>query len=103
MIKPVLVLEYNGKRVKEWESIIACARAHHVSATRIKELIYYGDALKGLTFDIAMHCPVDIVRKGEKLVLTYQKSRQIAITPYVRKEYSAVHQGSLMLPCDIAL
>jgi hypothetical protein len=99
--EPVLVLEFSANGIIEWDSLIECARAHHVSTAFIKELIYTGgEDLCGSTYDIALHCTSDIIRRGSKLVIQHAQSAEHVEVHYRSVDHGAVRHGRLSLPLD---
>jgi len=100
--EPVLVVEFSADGTIEWDSLIECARAHHVSTSLIKELIYTGcEDLFGSTYDIALHCTSDIIKRGSRLVIQHAESVQhISEFRYRSVDHGAVRHGRLALPLD---
>ncbi|NCC65370.1 MAG: hypothetical protein EOM15_12010 [Spirochaetia bacterium] len=61
----LLVDEYRGRKIIEWDSLTQCARAHRVSVSTIKYLIHTGGTIDGRsTFDLPVSSRYDTRKTG---------------------------------------
>lgn len=95
MTIPLEVVEYSHTGSREWDSITECAESHGVTVEMIKKLIWTGGSLDGhTTFDICMHCDMDIKMHNGRLVI-YQAIRRPVCRHMHKSVDHTVHQGSL--------
>ena len=100
---PLQVVQYTESTIKEWDSLVECARFHHTSTEHIKQLIMSGGTLySNYTFDISLYCDMDIKEVNGKLVI-YNAKKRIPRVREARRVYHACHQGSLCLPDGVAI